>query len=161
MACYTFANYEGRQVNQPKPWPERFWSKVGCAAALDCWPWLASLNSGGYGQIYIHGRPERAHRVAWELLRGEIPNGLVSDHLCRNRACVNPWHLELVSNDENIRRGLWHVTRPAPKTHCRNNHPFTPENTRIDPEGWRRCRICERKQSLAGYYRRKSKAGNT
>jgi hypothetical protein len=122
----------------------RFWSKVGEAPALSCWPWLASLNDSGYGQIMISGRPHRAHRIAWELLRGEIPEGLVSDHLCRNRSCVNPWHLELVTNEENINRGMFHITRPPVKTHCKNGHLLEGETVRIDPQGWRRCRMCER-----------------
>lgn len=138
---------------------DRFWSKVIPAGALECWTWGASLNDGGYGQIYVHEvrRPVRAHRVAWELLRGKIPTGLVVDHLCRNRPCVNPWHMELVTNEVNIARGDFHKVYPALKTHCPSQHPYTGDNVRITKSGYRVCRTCERAQSLAGYYRRKER----
>lgn len=135
----------------------RFWSKVGYAAAIDCWPWSASLNDGGYGQFMVDGKPQRAHRIAWELLRGEIPHGLVIDHLCRNRWCVNPWHMEPVTNEENIARGLFLVTRPPQRTVCPSGHRYEGDNVRIDPQGYQRCRACERKQSLESYYRRKER----
>lgn len=136
----------------------RFWPKVGYAEALECWPWTASLNDGGYGQIYMDGRPHRAHRVAYELLRGEIPAGLQLDHLCRVRSCVNPWHLEPVTNEVNTERGELRLVIRPPRAECPSGHPYSPENTRIDPEGYRRCRTCERTQSLASYYRRKAVA---
>ncbi|SIN33573.1 HNH endonuclease signature motif containing protein [Mycobacteroides abscessus] len=138
---------------------ERFWEKVRPAGALECWQWGASLNDGGYGQIYVHEvrRPIRAHRVAWELLRGEIPTGLVIDHLCRNRRCVNPWHMDLVTNEVNIERGEFRSSRPPLKTHCPSGHAYAGENVRIAKAGYRVCRSCERAQSLAGYYRRKAR----
>ncbi len=135
----------------------RFWSKVIPAGALDCWPWGASRNDGGYGQIMIDGRPHRAHRVAWQLLRGEIPTGLVIDHLCRNRPCVNPWHMDLVTNEVNIERGEFRSSRTPLKTHCPSGHTYAGENVRIAKAGYRVCRSCERAQSLAGYYRRKAR----
>ena len=136
----------------------RFWSKVVPAGALDCWRWGASLNDGGYGQIMIGNRPLRAHRVAWELLRGDIPTGLVIDHLCRNRACVNPWHMEPVTNEVNIERGNFRSTRRPPKTHCPSGHEYVGDNIRIGTDGYRSCRACERKRALANYYRRKAEA---
>lgn len=105
----------------------------------------------------LDGRPHRAHRIAWTLLRGDIPEKLVIDHLCRNRSCVNPWHMEPVTNQENIDRGLFRTTWAPLKTHCPQKHEYTDDNTRIDPCGHRRCRICERTQSLAAYYRRKQR----
>ena len=140
---------------------QRFWSKVAVAPALDCWPWLASLNTGGYGQFMLDGRPQRAHRLAYEELRAEIPAGLQLDHLCRNRRCVNPWHLEPVTNAVNTARGMLPLIngeRQRSKTHCANGHPYNADNTRLDPKWHRRCRACERAQSLAGYYRRKANA---
>lgn len=135
----------------------RFWAKVDRNNDGECWRWVASLNSAGYGQIYRDGRPDRAHRVAYELLVGPIPEGLHIDHLCRNRWCVNPVHLEPVTLAENNRRA---AAAAAPgsrrKQRCRNGHEFNAENTRIDPAGWQRCRTCERTQALASYHRRRA-----
>lgn len=136
----------------------RFWSKVSGGDFTECWLWTASLNDSGYGQFAVDGRPLRAHRVAYELMIAPIPDGLQLDHLCRVRACVNPWHLEPVTNEVNTERGEFRSTRPLTKTHCRHGHEFTDDNTRIDPQGYRRCRTCERRDSLAGYYRRKARA---
>lgn len=138
---------------------DRFWPKVNRDGADGCWLWTASLNDAGYGQIYNGaGRPERAHRVAYELLVGPIPPGLHLDHLCRVRHCVNPAHLEPVTIAENNRRAAAAAVPGARrKTHCRNGHAFTPGNTRMDPSGFQRCRTCERAQSLAGYYRRRAR----
>jgi hypothetical protein len=138
---------------------ERFWSKVRPAPADECWMWTASLNTGGYGQFAYRGRPLRAHRVAYELLICDIPAGLQLDHLCRVRPCVNPWHLEPVTNDVNMARGeLRSYVHPV-KTHCKHGHELSGDNVRRDPDGHRRCRTCERRDSLAGYYRRKARAG--
>ena len=90
---------------------ERFWEKVDKTAT--CWLWRASIRNHGYGRIKVNGRAEQAHRVAYELLVGPIPEGLTLDHLCRVRLCVNPAHLEPVTQKVNIRRGL---------TGTHNNH---------------------------------------
>lgn len=88
----------------------------------------------------------KAHRVAFELIRGCIPNGLVLDHLCRNRGCVNPDHLEPVTFRENIMRGVGYTAQQARKTHCRHGHEFTVENTYVW-RGGRICRTCRRIQT--------------
>src|ERR1700685_4696540 len=93
----------------------RFWDKVSwtlegwATRESPCWPWLASVNNHGYGVLGLGSRRAGiglAHRIAYELERGEVGRGLVLDHLCRNPSCVNPWHLEAVTQKENIRRGV-------------------------------------------------------
>jgi hypothetical protein len=89
-----------------RPLAERFWEKV--AKGEGCWLWTGARLRGGYGTINAGGHAATsllAHRVAYELVRGPIPDGLQIDHLCRNRACVNPYHMEPVSQAENLRRG--------------------------------------------------------
>lgn len=114
-----------------------------------CWPWIASLDMGGYGQINAGGAKTMmlaAHRVVYEMLKGPIPEGMVIDHLCRNRACVRPDHMEVVTHRTNILRGTGQSARNAKKTHCKNGHEFTPENTYsgISRNGnpYRHCRTC-------------------
>lgn len=98
----------------------------------ECWLWTGAIDKAGYGRI---GRGSYevlyAHRVAWELAVGPIPEGMHIDHLCRVRNCVNPDHLEVVTNRENALRGLAPTAQNAAKTHCLNGHEFVPENTRI------------------------------
>ena len=121
---------------------ERFWAKVDRRGPDDCWEWLAYRQRNGYGKFGRGGRGSMttAHRVAYELTFGPIPDGLNIDHLCRNRGCVNPSHLEAVSQRVNLLRG---ETNSA-KTHCVNGHEFTPENTKIESNGARRCLTCRR-----------------
>lgn len=110
-----------------------------------CWEWTAALvNSDGYGAFYYDGnRSGRAHRYAYQHYIGPIPEGLTIDHLCRNRKCVNPDHLEAVTNKENLRRGESPTAINARKTHCIHGHEFTPENTLWEKKG-RACRECKR-----------------
>ncbi len=88
----------------------------------------------------------RAHRFAYELLVGPIPDGLVIDHLCRVRHCVNPAHMEPVTRWENTLRGGSFSAVAARQTHCVNGHPFDEENTHVDRRGFRRCRACNRER---------------
>lgn len=110
----------------------------------DCWEWTGRKQTAGYGQTFVGGRGVVVHRLAYEHLVGPIPDGLVLDHLCRNRTCVNPAHLEPVSNKDNILRGVGPSAINARKTHCRRGHEFTPENTYRRPSApqKRHCRIC-------------------
>ena len=126
---------------------ERFWAKVDVAGP--CWEWRAAINASGYGKL---GRQSGgvqkhylAHRYAYTQLVGPIPEGLQLDHLCRNRLCVNPDHLEPVTHTENQRRGFSPTFRAARADECRHGHVYTAENTyRYVKDGvhHRRCRQC-------------------
>lgn len=118
---------------------ERFWSKV--EKTSDCWNWTAA-KSEGYGHFSYMKKWYQAHRVAYLLMRGELPKGLVADHLCRNRSCVNPNHIEFVTIWVNTLRGDTITGREALATHCRYGHPYDAENTIVRKDGHRACRIC-------------------
>lgn len=137
---------------------ERFWSKVVAGegeAHQACWLWIAGKNKMGYGRFGVGpgGGTALAHRVAYELMVGDIPDGQVIDHLCRTPACVNPWHLEAVPMVVNTMRGnLPQATREryAAITHCPKGHEYTPENTQVNTlsTGYhsRQCRICQKER---------------
>ena len=127
----------------PEHLPSRFWGRVAAGDPRNCWQWLGPTRFKGYGFITLNQRTRPVHRVAYELTVGPIPTGLVLDHLCRNRVCVNPLHLEPVTNRENILRGEAPSAVHALKTHCPQGHEYNPENTRIS-KGRRHCRLCQR-----------------
>lgn len=124
-----------------KIFEERFWSKVEVG---DCWTWTAAKAGKGYGKYSVSSNGKTtypyAHRYSWEMLVGPIPEGGVLDHLCRNRLCVNPDHLEVVDQKLNVQRGM----AGGLKTHCKQNHKFTDENTSHTNTGWRICLDCRR-----------------
>jgi hypothetical protein len=148
-------------MSAPKvcPHPDLFWAKVDTTG--DCWEWTASRHPSGYGQIAwrTDGKslPRRAHRVAWELLVGSIPDGMELDHLCRNPACVNPDHLEVVTHRENMRRGMGVFGINARKTHCNSGHRLDEDNTIREPGGTRRCRTCKNLRRQEHYWRNPEK----
>ena len=126
------------------PAPERFWQKVDVGHPLGCWEWLGA-KARGYGHFNAGDkRYTSAHRWAFETLRGTIPDGLQLDHLCRNRSCVNPDHLEPVTQEENIRRGYGISAANAEKTHCPQGHPYNEANTYRPKRGGRQCKECSR-----------------
>lgn len=156
-------HYEfNRRTGRIRPLPvltteERFWAKVSESAIPSarpdlgpCWRWTGSTNEWGYGLFRPRGRGlMKAHRWAYEHLVGPIPDGLFLDHLCRNRPCVNPLHLEPVTNKENLARGIQptyiHEWRRS-KTHCPQGHPYSGDNLYIGKKGDRCCRTCQRAQ---------------
>ena len=105
-----------------------------------CWEWTAAIDDNGYGRASVDGRMKYAHRIAYEAFVGPIPAGLQIDHLCRTRHCVNPAHLEPVTNAENQRRAALFL---EPAQACLRGHAYTPENTYMH-RGRRSCRECRR-----------------
>lgn len=109
-----------------------------------CWYWTGHVNQKGYGLFWVDGRYVRAHRFAYEYLIGDIPSGLTLDHLCRNRRCVNPAHLEPVSRGENVLRGIGISAENKRKTTCKHGHELVGRNLYITKSGHRQCLACHR-----------------
>lgn len=114
-----------------------------------CWSWSGANNGNGYGRFYSEGTRIYAHRVAYEALVGTVPAGMELDHLCRNRGCVNPAHLEPVTHRENTLRGHTVAAVKARQTHCVHGHQFDAANTLTLHDGTRRCRPCSRRRKAA------------
>ncbi|MFF4738791.1 HNH endonuclease signature motif containing protein [Streptomyces sp. NPDC001262] len=128
-------------------WTDRFLAKV--AKGDGCWTWKASVRANGYGQVRVGARVRSAHRVAYELAYGQIPPGLVIDHLCRNRRCVRPSHLDAVTQRTNVLRGVSLAAHRAAQTHCIHGHLFDAVNTYVASNGTRKCRACRAARSHA------------
>jgi hypothetical protein len=136
---------------------DNFVKRVEIDHESGCWNWMGSKNGNTeYGKFSyrVGGQTfhPTAHRFCWETFVGPIPEGLEIDHLCGNKLCVNPDHLEPVTHAENCRRrntskhiGEFHRA----KTHCPHGHPYSGENLYVNPQGKRECRICKRARTRA------------
>lgn len=124
--------------------PEQFWQQVS-KCDTGCWLWNGRKNGDGYG-IFIYGKEQMAHRVAYILASRDVPAGKCLDHLCRNRSCVNPAHLEPTTWRENILRGQGLAANEARSTHCKYGHEFNSANTMHRKDGGRFCRACGRRR---------------
>lgn len=129
----------------------RFWDKV--EKTNNCWMWNGAKTTNGYGLFWYDGKSTLTHRFIYELLMNHIPNNLTIDHLCRNRACVNPSHMEVVNIKENTRRGISKIisSTNSKKRHCKHGHEFTVENT-YHYRNMRQCRVCHNKRTLRQYH---------
>ncbi len=137
---------EGRDVTPE----QRFWSRVDKTET--CWLWTGA-RAEGYAVMRLNGKQIKAHRFAYMLLVGPIPDGMVLDHVvargCRWRHCVNPAHLEPVTERVNILRGSSPPARAYQTGKCMRGHEFTPDNTYLDARGSRVCRRCGRERRQA------------
>lgn len=115
----------------------RFWDKVEVVG--NCFVWMGSKRKG-YGRFKLNGKSETAHRISYEMFKGDIPKNHIIDHLCKNPNCVNPVHLEVVTQKENVRRG--NASKSQNLSHCPHGHEYTIDNTYTFPDGRKRCRQC-------------------
>lgn len=143
------------------PIRERFDAKWTPEPNTGCWLWTGAINKGnGYGHFGPNRgiiATHRAHRVAWILYRGPVPEGMVIDHMCRVRSCVNPDHLRLATPQQNaLENSVSIVAALAKKTHCPQGHPYAGHNLKYSAQGSRVCRECRRAKTEV---RRRAKLG--
>lgn len=162
-ARYCGQNCYKAAIATPEARAYRFWAKVDkngpvgihSQTGIDlgpCWLWMGARDGNGYGNVRVSKRYRRAHIVSFELVRGPVQPGLVLDHLCRTSNCVNPCHLEPVTQRVNLHRGTGPVAVNARKTHCVRGHSLSGTNTYVayGPSGpKRRCRACHRNDMAA------------
>lgn len=144
MDFKEFVSYKNLQQenNQKDKTNRRFLSKI-IFKENDCWGWKDYIDTNGYSQFSIDKLPIKAHRYSYELFRGEIPEGMYIDHLCRNRSCVNPEHMEIVTNVENVLRGEGVGAKNARMEYCKRGHKLIPENVYFNKkQNQRQCKLC-------------------
>jgi hypothetical protein len=126
--------------------PDDFFDKIMPEPNTGCWLWAGRLHYKGYGEIGFFSKKQKAHRVSWLLHKGEIPDGLFVCHKCDTPACVNPDHLFLGDNKDNIDDSVRKKRHASSrKTHCQNGHEYNEENTRYKNNGKERaCKACDR-----------------
>lgn len=134
---------------------ERFDAKWESEPNRGCWLWTASKFPKGYGQFRVGQRNMGAHQFAFEHFKGPVPEGLEIDHLCRTRHCVNPYHLEAVTCQENLLRGDTINAKNAAKTYCPQGHPYDEDNT-YHYRGTRGCLRCRRFRAREWHRNRKA-----
>lgn len=135
-----------RKVNRP-PTEDRVLLNTYFCPFSGCWLWTGYTTPRGYSFIQVLGKKYSVHRLMWVKEHGVIPPDKQIDHLCRNRNCINPDHLELVTSRENTMRGISFSAVNAKKTHCVHGHEFTPENVRPRKRGGRECLACRRRKA--------------
>jgi hypothetical protein len=152
-----------RAQRAPAPIEEKLVRGKRVSIETGCWEWTGQISEDGYGKVPIsRGRYALVHIVSYRLAAGVIPSGSELDHLCRNRKCFNPKHLEAVTHKVNVNRGLLPAMmrdKSAAQTHCKNGHPFSGENLILQgPEKkFRVCRICRSERQRRRYHQRKLK----
>jgi hypothetical protein len=136
---------DGRRLGNPM---SRFVAKIEADQESSCWNWTGSMANSGYGLFGFEGKYVLAHRFSVSITRGLKGGGLVVDHVCGNKKCVNPTHLEEVTQSENVRRGIERAPPRPRATHCKKGHPFSEDNTYWF-RGSRWCRTCSAARKVA------------
>ncbi len=142
---------------------DRLMKMVSVYASDGCWVWMGAVGSSGYGTMEVLGKTALVHRVSYELHKGEIPAGMVIDHICKNKICVNPDHLRVVTHKQNTLENSDAPTAiNAKKTHCIHGHPLSGDNLKLAVgttngkiKKERVCRTCQRTYQLQYYHRTK------
>lgn len=133
---------------------ERFFARVA-QIPNGCWLWTGGKSGVGYGQFWFDGRLRPAHRWSYERFVGPVPENLTVHHTCEVKACVNPEHLQPLTQRDNVMASDGPARRNSLKTHCSAGHLLVPPNMYKNKYGWRVCRACHRRWGLEAYARRK------